>query len=393
MTSGYKRWDNDIQYNEDFVVVLSRRLSESFNVTVLAPIDKGSKKSESLDNIKIYRHKQGPFGLCGLAYGSGILPNIRKNKALLLLAPFYLIYQFLELSRAVKKENISVIHAHWLIPQGLIAALYKTCINRKVKVVATIHGSDYWGFQNLFGRALKRFVLRNIDELAVSSDEIRDGVKNLGYKKKIYVYPMGVDTSLFSPSSFAKLKLKKQLGIDGAMLLFVGYVVEAKGIRYLINSMPKILEHHKDAKLVVVGDGNLREEMISLAGKIGISSNVLFLGRKEHAELPKYYASADIFILPSFSEGFPLVVMESMSSGNACITSDLPVFKRLEKENVLVTTPIGNSKAISIKVIEILSNPARSAQMQKKAREYTTKNFDWKIVTENYKKLVRGVSS
>ena len=80
LTSSYQRYENDLQYKYFFVPILTRWLAKYFDVSVLAPIDKDARKFETLDGLHIYRHRQGLFRKSGLAYGSGILPNIKKNQ-------------------------------------------------------------------------------------------------------------------------------------------------------------------------------------------------------------------------------------------------------------------------------------------------------------------------
>ena len=105
------------------------------------------------------------------------------------------------------------------------------------------------------------------------------------------------------------------------MVLFVGRLVEIKGVAYLIEAIKKI-----DALLVIAGDGPLRKELERQAADI--KNRVLFLGAKPHDELKTIYASSDIFVVPSITidngvqEGVPTVIMEAMASGLAVVASD-----------------------------------------------------------------------
>ena len=134
-----------------------------------------------------------------LAFGSGMTANLAKNKLLFFVVPFYFMYQFFALAKIVRKQKIDIIHAYWLIPQGLIAVLYKLLLNPKIKIAVSVLGSDFWSFNNRIGTGIKKFIFRNIDGLSVVSEAIEQEVRKMGYTKNICVCPMGIDTHAFSP--------------------------------------------------------------------------------------------------------------------------------------------------------------------------------------------------
>ncbi len=388
LTSGYKRWQNDSQYDEDFVVVLAKHLSKTYDISVLAPRDGGSTRFEVLDDIKIFRHEQSPFGNIGLAYGSGIVPNLHRNKFLALLLPFFLLYEFGALIRIVKKEHISIIHAHWIIPQGLLAVLYKKTVNGRVKILATIHGTDIFGLNNPLMNAIKRYVLNNIDDLSVVSSAIKEQAIKYGYKKEIYVCPMGVDTTHFTPGQRDEtLRSRLKLGED--VLLFVGRLVEKKGIRFLIEALSRIKNEYPEIKLLIIGDGNMRGSMMGLCKNLNLTDNVIFLGLLPHRDLPRYFATADVFVLPSLSEGFGLVLIEAMSCGTIPIATDLPAFADTIKHGVTgFLVKQANAGEISDRVVHILRARDKLSDMKARVRDYVVRNYDWNIVSKNYQELI-----
>jgi glycosyltransferase involved in cell wall biosynthesis len=389
LTSSYPRFAGDI--NGCFVHDLAKRLTNDFNVFILAPWEKTLDKYETFDNLKIYRYKQFPINGIGIAYGGGIVTKIRKNKLHFLVVPFFLLMQFIALTKIVKKEKIKIIHAHWIISQGLIAVIYKKLINKNIKVLATIHGSDINRFKNIFGQFLRTIILNGIDELTVVSNPIKKDVISIGYKKEIFVYPMGVDTTVFTPDK-KDYAIKEKYKIYGPFLLFVGTVTEAKGIRYLIEAMPNVLQNYPNSKLVIIGDGNLKEEMICLTRKINIVGNIIFTGALPHEQLPPYFATADVFILPSLSEGFGLVAAEAMSCGTFTITCDLPVIHDIIKDNETgFFCEIGNSKSISDKILYVLDNFDTLNHIKIRAKTHAVENFDWRIVSDNYKNLLNQI--
>ena len=291
--------------------------------------------------------------------------------------------------KLIKKEKINIVHAHWLIPNAFIAVICRKIFKVDFKIISTIHGSDFLGFNNRIGNFFKKIALNNIDLLTVVSNALKDKVSEFGYKSDIYVYSMGLDTNLFSPAKRDN-SLKDKLGIKGPFLLFVGIIVEQKGIRYLIKSMPKVIEVYPDAKLVIVGEGNLKNEMIEFADKLNVSNNLHFTGILPHDELPQYFATADLFILPSFSEGWPVVVMEALSSGTPTIVTNIPVFEKHEQKKRLFTiVPVGNSEFIAKEIIKMLTKKKILLSPQNDLRTYAKENLDWVIISNKYKNIIR----
>ncbi len=389
LTSSYPKHKGDV--NGNFVYELAIRLKSDFDIFVIAPAFKGSPSIESVEGIKIFRHRQFIINYIELAYGTGINENLKRNKLKYLVLPFYFFFQIQLLKEITKKEKIDLVHAHWLIPNAFTAVLCKKIFNKNFRILATIHGSDMWGITNNIGLLLKKYTLNNIDSLTVVSNAIKEKVFELGYKKEVFVFPMGLNTNLFSPSKRDN-NLKSKLDIKGPFLLFVGIIVEQKGIRYLIQAMPKVIMAFPEAKLVVIGEGNLKNEMVELTKQLKVSENIIFTGSMQHYDLPPYFATADLFILPSFSEGWPVVVMEALSSGTATIVTNLPVFEKHEhKEQLFTLVPVGNSELLAKAINKLFSDHEILLSTQDDLINYAKSYLDWGIISENYKNLFNSL--
>lgn len=374
--------------NSHWLLTFCQKMSKKFDIYVLTGQSENSK-FEKWGKIKIYRHNITPFGNFGLLNENGILPNIKKNHLLILLIPLYIISQIYSINKIVSKEKIDMIHSHWVLPQGLIAVIYKKIMNKKVKILCTIHGSDINNFNGKIGNLIKKFILKNINELSVVSYQIKEKVINLGYTKTINVFPMGIDTKNFNPKRKDQ-QIKKKYDIKGPFLLFVGTCIKEKGIEYLIKAIPYIKKKYPLVKLMVVGEGNLKESMISLTKKLKIKDSVIFLGQVDSNDLPTLYATADLFILPSFSEGFGLVVIEAISCGTIPLISNIPVFKHFT-DQTKISIKLKNSKDISQKIIYFLKNKKKYQFIKTNLRKYVINNFDWDIVINNYTNLYKKI--
>jgi glycosyltransferase involved in cell wall biosynthesis len=388
----FPRWKDDTQ--PPFVFELSRRLASYFDITVLAPHAKGAALDEEMENLIVHRYRYLPFSLGTLAYDGGIAPKLKKNRLNYFQVPFFVLFQFFSLVRLVLLKKIDVIHAHWIIPQGLTAVLCKLLRKRDIKVLATSHGGDILGFRGNLSSKIKKFVLNHVDCLTVVSHALREEAIKYGCSCPIHVSPMGVDTKTFNPGRCDD-SIRKEYGIDGPFLLFVGRLAEKKGLEYLIRAMPQVLNEYSSAKLLVIGDGQLRQNLESLAAELNLGDSVIFAGSKPHDQLPKYFASADIFIGPSIvakggdSEGFGLVFAEAMSCGTPVIASDLPAIRDIVRDGetgFLVQQK--DSAHIGERIVDVLKDNRILEMMNIAARKHIVKNFDWEIVTDNYAKLI-----
>jgi len=384
-TSSFPRWEGD--YSGIFIYELAIRLKKTFQILILSPAINSSTEVKNLNGLQLFKHKQSPLKGIELADGNPIMSKLKKKKLYWLIVPFFLLSQLISLIRIIRAEEISIVNAHWIIPQGLVAVIYKNLFNKKIKIVTSIHGTDVNGFKGMFGKTLIKYVLNNTDKLTVVSNSIKDEIVKLGYKKEIFVFPTNINTQLFSPDKKDEA-LKKQLGINGEFILFVGSLVKNKGIIELIEAMPKIIIAFPNAKLVVVGKGQLEQELVKTSNKLGVSNNIIFSGVVSNKVIPTYYATADLFVLPSFSEGIGGVVTEALSCGTLVLVSPLEGFKdRIIDNKTGFYLKRIDAEQISSKIIHILKNKEKYSVFSENGRAYVVNNFDWEIAGESYSKL------
>lgn len=166
---------------------LAKRLTDAFHVIVLCPHADGAAPTETMDGVEVIRYRYAPAGLETLVNDGSIVTNLALHRWKLLLVPGFVLAQAWRAWWLCRERRIDVVHAHWLVPQGLIAAL----LGRPFLV--TSHGADLYALRNKPLQALKRFVLRRA-QAAVVSSAMRDAVGELGADvAKVSVVPMGVD--------------------------------------------------------------------------------------------------------------------------------------------------------------------------------------------------------
>jgi glycosyltransferase involved in cell wall biosynthesis len=392
LTSTFPRWEGDA--DPPFVYNLSKRLTEQFDVTIHAPHFPGAETREIVDGMKVHRFRYSVPPFEKLAGATGILPTLRTDKLYYILVPFLLIAQFFSLVFLVRKLRPDVIHAHWLIPQGVSAIFLKIIFN--IPVVVTAHGADVFGLQGKFLKIIKRMVSFRADKVTVVSDALKKKLSEIlapNNHSSLIILPMGVDSAMFSPNK-KNLSIKEKYRIENHLLLYVGRLTEKKGVRYLIDAMPLILHQCPHIKLLIVGNGELGSELQNQVKSQKLDKKVYFIGRLSNTELPAYYATSDIFIGPSIradggdTEGFGLTFVEASMSGCLVIGTDTGGIKDIIKDNETgFLVPQKDSEALARRIIYSLEHKDEVKRISRNGRKRCIENYDWKIIADRYANL------
>jgi glycosyltransferase involved in cell wall biosynthesis len=383
LTSTYSRWKNDIEPR--FVDNLCYYLSQKDEVHVIAPHAKNACTEEILDGIRVYRFRYAIENWETLAYEGGILPRLKQNRLRILLVPLFILSQLLLVIKLIRRNEYDVIHAHWMIPQGLVAVLARSILRSKTPIVLTSHGGDMFAFRGALPSAIKRWITSRVDILTVVSSTMKTMAANSGLKSEqdIVVIPMGVDTlGDFRPP-------EKSTSREG--LLFVGRLVEKKGIVYLIQAMSMVLEKHPNEVLTIIGDGPLKQELIDLCNDHGVANNVVFKGALLNSEIPDYLRRSAVTIFPSVvaesgdQEGTPVALMEALACECASIVSDYPGARDIicDNENGLLVAQ-KSPEQIAEKLLTLLANPTIRQALGSNGRKTIQEHYDWRVVSAKF---------
>jgi glycosyltransferase involved in cell wall biosynthesis len=199
----------------------------------------------------------------------------------------------------------------------------------------------------------------------------------------VTVIPNGVDCKLFHPDVNPE-RLKAQLQLGGKFtVIFVGALTKwhrYKGLDVLLGAMKIALEKQKGLRLLIVGDGELREEYRRTAAGLGISVNVSFLGDVPDATLPECYAASDIAVIPSKdqSEGFGLTILEANATGKPVIASNVGGVPSVVTHgyNGLLVPPT-DSSSLAEAILYLSKNRDAAAAMGRNGRK-VAEEHDWK---------------
>ncbi len=372
--STFPRWEGDTEPR--FVLDLSEALTEYYDVTVLVPAAPGAADQEIMNGVKVIRYHYFPIHKWEtLCYPGAIVPRIREKKIRALLVPFLCISLYWHLFRMLK--DYDMVHAHWLIPQGIVQSFFKT------PYIVTGHGGDVTSLNHGIVKKLKQRCLKKASFITAVSEPFADAIQVLWKNHKTSVISMGCNTANFSPSY-----RKENCFSQGSrkVILFVGRLAEKKGVTYLIDAM-----NYVDARLVIVGSGPLESELRDQAKPL--REKIQFLGARTHEELKTIYASADVFAAPSVTakdgdkEGFGLVILEAMASGLPVAASRSGGIVDIirDGENGLLSDE-RNVWQLADNLSTLLDDAALYKKLSENALE-TARQFDYEVIAEKYAQL------
>jgi glycosyltransferase involved in cell wall biosynthesis len=185
--------------------------------------------------------------------------------------------------------------------------------------------------------------------------------------------------------------LKNELGINGPLILYVGRIEPRKGIGVLISAMKNI-----DGNLVIVGNGSTLPLLKEKARHLGILDKIRFMGHVEYSRLPGLYGASDVFVLPSLSEAFGIVLLEAMASGVPVVGTSAGGIPEIIDGCGIVVKP-GNAGELADAVNLLLNNQNLAGKLGKLGRRRVEKLYDWRIIAKKiestYIEVLNGVSN
>lgn len=386
MSSTFPRWAGDHQ--PEFVFQLCRQLARNHDVTVLAPAAAGAAQCEFLDGVRVLRFAYAPAPLQSLAYGGGLMANLRSAPWRLILVPGFLGSLWWTLRGLLRDEHWDVVHAHWSIPQGLVAAWVLELAQRpKPGLAITAHGSDLLGLRGRFWDRLNRYALLAAGLVTAVGPELEARARSLGVvSERLRRLPMGVDCeSRFVPAPKGTRRTEGRI-------LFVGRLAPEKGPDLAVRALAIVLRHQPNASLEIVGDGPERARLESLADRLGLSGRVTFMGALPPDRLPERYHGASVCVVPSRREGFGLVALEAFACGCAAVLADLPSLREIALDGeVAQLFPAGDSVALAAAVVALIEDRAKRSALETMSR-MRAQAYSWATLGQAYDRLLDAVA-
>lgn len=329
--------------------------------------DRGSdKKTESIDSFTLKRFPSGPE-----------LASIPTMPTLL---------------GEILESEWDLVHGHDVItPSSFYCALASRIKGRSF--ILTQHDYLFGGTHGtklflhmLSNRTIGRFTLGTAKAVIGLSSSAARFAQDLGVSpSNARVIPNSVDTSVFRPGS--SNFLKREWGIHGRVILFVGRLSASKGLEVLLKAFGKIMPESPRANLLIIGRGPEEARLRAIRDEMKLD-RVIFAGQQLWSVMRKIYPACEFLVLPSFYEPFGNVVLEAMASGLPVIGSKIAGMADVisHGETGYHITP-GDSDQLARYMRVLLADRALRSEMSRAARKATEKKFDDMVVARNVERL------
>lgn len=286
-----------------------------------------------------------------------------------LLHPIRDVGAFLRLLNLLRTQRFDVVHTHMSK-----AALVGGVAGRAARAPAIVNTAHNLGFLAVPQKALRALFwvydrllfAATAHRIVTVSDRVREGAVKGGIAPagKVVAIHNGVLGARFEISAPEARARRVALGVaDGApLVLAVARLVWFKGLDALVEATPALLARHPEARVVIVGGGPLREKLEAQARALGVERAVIFTG--ERSDVPELLAAADIFVLPSVSEGLPISILEAMTAGKPVVATSVGGIPELivDGETGLLT-PARDAGSLAEALIRLAGDPELRARM------------------------------
>lgn len=369
------------------------------DVVVVTPYSQGMKPETFPYKVETYKYIWPKF-LHRLGYSTTLGEGKRLPIEAYLIIPFLFVFGIWKLISVCRKEKIDIICSHWILPNGFMAFLSSKLLN--ISYTVTLPGSDvYVAGKNVF---FKYFAVTSAEKASfVISDSpiFLDRMVKLGAKiKRSQIIPYPVDVGKYKKSAEGIGDFLNILGLskNNILILAVGRLVEKKGFEFLIRSMSEITKKNKQVRLVVVGEGDLKNKLTLLTKKLGINEFVKFVGNVNRKDIFYYYNMSDIFVMPSIRDAMgnvddqPVALLEAMASSLPVIATDLPGIAMNVKNDVNgFLVPQKGIKEIETALLKLIYSKDLRQKMGKESRRLAVANISVRIIGSAYMSIFKEV--
>lgn len=348
-----------------------RRLPDVFFDIVTPRFKKGLPKLESGDNFCIHRIGWGwpldkfVFPILGFLYSRKL---IKKNR-----------YDFFHVFQASYAGG-----AAWLVKP----------FYRRVPLILTLQEGKDLDNQSSFIKFARKLLIKKADKITAISNYLKKYVLKIRKNAHVAVIPNGVNIDNFCRDfSYGELSaLKDQLEIKPGekVIISISRLVPKNGISDLIKAVAVLSEKGKEPifKLLVVGGGEQKSDLLKLAGDLKIKDKVIFVGQVNRFDLPKYLKISDVFVRPSLSEGLGNAFLEAMAASIPVVgtpVGGIPDF--LKDEETGLFCKVGDPEDIAQKIEKLVFDNALRKKIAHNGLKLVKEKYDWEVIASEYAKL------
>ena len=368
-------------------------------VNIVAPWHPRWRRAASEGNVHFHLFRYAPVpSLNVFGYAAALHADVRLRVSASAVAPCALAAGVRRARRVVRATRASIVHAHWVIPSGVIGA----AAAQRRPLVISLHGSDVFvaerhGLAGLAARA----AFQRAAWVTACSHDLRSRAVRLGAPPdRTSVVPYGVDSERFKPDLHARRAGRALLGLDDdiPLVLALGRLVEKKGFGYLIDAAALLTRDYPALRVVIVGEGDLDAALRARAATAGVADRVQLPGVVPQDAVPTLLAAADVAVVPSIHDeagnvdGLPNTVLEIMASGTALVTTAAGGIGAVASDgHTARLVPERDPSALAEAIAGLFGQPSERADIGRRAREMVCREYSWARLSETFEGIYERV--
>jgi glycosyltransferase involved in cell wall biosynthesis len=399
VTTSFPKFEGDT--TAPFIESITRELaSRGHQVTVVLPA-RSDLRPAPIEGVRFRPYRYAPSAsLEVFGYAEALRADVALRGAAYAVLPLAVLSGLRSLRQELRGQSYDVVHAHWVVPSGAMAAL--ALDGSGPPLVVSLHGSDvFLSERSGVARLGARRAFRAAARVTACSRDLSERSLPLGARSAPDVIPYGVASEVFRPDPAGGGDLRRKLGLaPNAFVLFAaGRLVHKKGFEYLLEAAGELCRRGRAVALVIAGRGDLEQELRTRAEVLGISPHLTLAGNVDRKSLPLYFAMADAVVVPSVRDaagnvdGLPNVLLEAMASAKAIVATDIagiPEALRAGRDGLIVAEkdPAGIADAVE----QLMQSDELRGRLGRAARTRVEEDLSWKNAGEKFESVLRSVA-
>jgi glycosyltransferase involved in cell wall biosynthesis len=380
MTTSYPRFAGD--GIGSFIEPIAKGVAaRGHDVHIVAPWHPRLERRKVEDGVSFHFYRYAPTrGLNVFGYAESLQADTALKWRAWTAAPLAVAAGWFKALRVAQKKRATVMHAHWVIPNGVVAAAAS-----RLPLVVSLHGSDVFVAERhaALGRMAGHVFSRARWITACSGDLATRAIKLGADRAKVEVLPYGVDASRFRPSGDDRVRMRHSLGLGDAPLVFTaGRLVAKKGFDVLIDAAARLAPSTPGLRVFIAGDGDLRQDLERRAHALG--DVVTLVGNRSQDEIAAWCAAADVIAVPSVRDasgnvdGLPNFALEALASGTPVVATTAGGLASAIQDRVTGRLiPERDVAALADAIGSVLRDPTASSAIGRAARAAVVDRFGW----------------
>jgi glycosyltransferase involved in cell wall biosynthesis len=400
LSSSYPRFPGDATapFIESIVTHIARRGHE---LHLVLPEHRDWSRAPVENGLHFHPYRYSPRqSWTPWGYSQSLEAGVKLHRSLYALAPIVSYSARRASLKLARTRRFDLVHAHWLIPNGLIAA----SVSKKLglPLVVSLHGSDISvSERSKWMGALARRCFAAAAAVTAPSNDLLDRARGLGARGILELIPYGADVAALRPEPEAReeIRARHSLGEHDVVVLGVGRFVRWKGFEYLIDAIGRLRDAAPQVRLVFAGDGDLNDELRQRVTDRGLDERVRFAGMVSRDEMPAYLAAADIVAVPSvhfdgYVDGLPNVALEAMAAGKPLVATSvggLPQVVHDGENGFLVQER--DDEALAGAILTVAGDSTLREQMGARGQALILESLNWDEAARRFEHVFERVAN